>query len=159
MTLGRRARCAAYAGLVYRRCRAGHRRKTFFWEGKYGWDLNTRETIDTQLNVFEHFEPKLSPEARASEVLFLANIQPGLQLDVRQQCAGARFVALDSMNLWIDIARDELLEAISRIDCLILNDEELRQLTQRPNLVSAAREILAVDRRSSSPSRASTARR
>ena len=117
--------------------------KTFFWEGKYGWDLNTRETIDTQLNVFEHFEPKLSDESRACEVLFLANIQPGLQLDVRQQCADARFVALDSMNLWIDIARDELLEVISRIDCLILNDEELRQLTQRPNLVSAAREVLA----------------
>jgi len=87
--------------------------------GKYGWDLNTRETIDTQLNVFEHFEPKLSDESRACEVLFLANIQPGLQLDVRQQCADARFVALDSMNLWIDIARDELLEVISRIDCLI----------------------------------------
>jgi sugar/nucleoside kinase (ribokinase family) len=117
--------------------------RTFFWEGKYGWDLNTRETIDTQLNVFEHFEPKLSDESRACEVLFLANIQPGLQLDVRQQCANARFVALDSMNLWIDIARDELLEVISRIDCLILNDEELRQLTQQPNLVSAGREILA----------------
>ncbi len=118
--------------------------KTFFWKGKYGWDLNTRETLDTQLNVFEHFEPKLSVQSRSSEVLFLANIQPGLQLDVRQQCAGARFVALDSMNLWIDIARDQLLEAISRTDCLILNDEELRQLTRRPNLVSAARELLTL---------------
>ncbi len=116
--------------------------RTFFWKGKYGWDLNTRETLDTQLNVFEQFQPKLSEQSRASEVLFLANIQPSLQLDVREQCPGARFVALDSMNLWIDIARDELLEVISRVDCLILNDEELRQLTERPNLISAAREIL-----------------
>jgi len=116
--------------------------KTFFWKGKYGWDLNTRETLDTQLNVFEHFEPKLSDASRASEVLFLANIQPGLQLDVRAQCAAARFVALDSMNLWIDIARDQLVEIISKVDCLILNDEELRQLTAKPNLVSAAREVL-----------------
>jgi sugar/nucleoside kinase (ribokinase family) len=118
--------------------------KTFFWKGKYGWDLNTRETLDTQLNVFEHFQPKLSDASKASEVLFLANIQPGLQLQVREQCADARFVALDSMNLWIDIARDELHEIISKVDCLILNDEELRQLTGKPNLISAAREVLTV---------------
>ncbi len=117
--------------------------KTFFWKGRYGWDLGTRETLDTQLGVFESFTPKLSDATRASEVLFLANIQPGLQLDVRAQCADARFVALDSMNLWIDIARDELMDIIARVDCLILNDEELRQLTGKPNLVSAAREILA----------------
>ena len=116
--------------------------KTFFWKGKYGWDLGTRDTLDTQLGVFESFSPKLSEPARGSDVLFLANIQPGLQLEVRSQCADARFVALDSMNLWIDIARDELMEIISRVDCLILNDEELRQLTGKPNLVSAAREIL-----------------
>jgi len=116
--------------------------RTFFWKGRYGWDLGTRETLDTQLGVFESFAPKLSEQTRASEVLFLANIQPGLQLDVRAQCADAQFVALDSMNLWIDIARDELLQIISRVDCLILNDEELRQLTGKPNLVSAAREIL-----------------
>jgi sugar/nucleoside kinase (ribokinase family) len=116
--------------------------KTFFWKGKYGWDLNTRETLDTQLNVFEHFQPKLSDASRASEVLFLANIQPGLQLQVREQCPDARFVALDSMNLWIDIARDELDEIISKVDCLILNDEELRQLTGKPNLISAAREVI-----------------
>jgi sugar/nucleoside kinase (ribokinase family) len=116
--------------------------KTFFWKGKYGWDLNTRETLDTQLNVFEHFAPKLSQASRDCDVLFLANIQPGLQLQVREQCAAARFVALDSMNLWIDIARDELLEIIGRVDCLMLNDEELRQLTGKPNLISAAHEIL-----------------
>jgi sugar/nucleoside kinase (ribokinase family) len=116
--------------------------KTFFWKGKYGWDLNTRETLETQLNVFEHFEPKLSEGSRGSEVLFLANIQPGLQLQVREQCDAARFVALDSMNLWIEIAREELLAIIGRVDCLILNDEELRQLTGKPNLISAAHEVL-----------------
>ena len=116
--------------------------KTFFWQGKYGWDLNTRETLDTQLNVFEHFSPKLSEASRASDVLFLANIQPGLQLAVREQCKAAKFVALDSMNLWIDIARDELLSIIGKVDCLVLNDEELRQLTGKPNLISAAHEIL-----------------
>jgi sugar/nucleoside kinase (ribokinase family) len=116
--------------------------KTFFWKGKYGWDLNTRETLDTQLNVFEHFAPKLSQPSRNCDVLFLANIQPGLQLQVREQCAGARFAALDSMNLWIDIARDELLQIIAKVDCLMLNDEELRQLTGKPNLISAAHEIL-----------------
>jgi sugar/nucleoside kinase (ribokinase family) len=116
--------------------------KTFFWKGKYGWDLNTRATLDTQLNVFEHFAPKLSEGSQNSDVLFLANIQPGLQLQVREQCASARFVALDSMNLWIDIARDELLQIIGKVDCLMLNDEELRQLTGKPNLISAAHEIL-----------------
>ena len=117
--------------------------RSFFWAGEYGWDLNSRETLDTQLGVFETFQPKLSPASRASEVLFLANIQPGLQRDVLDQCEGARFVALDSMNLWIDIARDKLIEVIRRVDCLILNDAELRQLTGEPSLVGAARAALA----------------
>jgi sugar/nucleoside kinase (ribokinase family) len=117
--------------------------KTFFWHGEYGWDLNSRETIDTQLGVFEGFTPKLSGRSRASDVLFLANIQPDLQRQVRGQMPDARFVALDSMNLWIDIARDSLVAAIESVDCVILNDAELRQLTGKPNLVSAAREILS----------------
>lgn len=117
--------------------------KTFFWHGEYGWDLNSRETLDTQLGVFEGFQPKLSESSRSSEVLFLANIQPDLQREVRAQLPDARFVALDSMNLWIEIARDSLVAAIEGVDCLILNDAELRQLTGKPNLVSAAREILA----------------
>jgi sugar/nucleoside kinase (ribokinase family) len=115
--------------------------KTFFWKGVYGWDLNDRETLDTQLNVFAEFQPKLSEASRASDVLFLANIQPDLQRDVRAQCRAARFVALDSMNLWIDIARDSLIAAVAEVDCLILNDAELRQLTEQPNLVLAARQI------------------
>jgi sugar/nucleoside kinase (ribokinase family) len=117
--------------------------KTFFWHGEYGWDLNSRETLDTQLGVFEGFSPKLSEGSRSSDVLFLANIQPDLQSDVRSQLPHARFAALDSMNLWIDIARDSLVRAIESVDCVILNDAELRQLTGKPNLVSAAREILA----------------
>jgi sugar/nucleoside kinase (ribokinase family) len=116
--------------------------KTFFWRGEYGWDLNSRETLDTQLGVFEGFQPKLSDASRASDVLFLANIQPDLQREVRAQLPDAQFVALDSMNLWIEIARDSLVAAIEGVDCLILNDAELRQLTGKPNLVSAAREIL-----------------
>src|SRR3989440_2140552 len=83
--------------------------RTFFWQGVYGWDLNTRETLDTQLGVFERFDPKLSERSRASDVLFLANIQPSLQQRVRAQLPDARFVALDSMNLWIEIAREELV--------------------------------------------------
>ncbi len=117
--------------------------KTFFWRGEYGWDLNSRETLDTQLGVFEGFQPKLSELSRSSDVLFLANIQPDLQREVRAQLPGARFVALDSMNLWIDVARDSLVGAISEVDCVILNDAELRQLTLKPNLLAAAREVLS----------------
>jgi sugar/nucleoside kinase (ribokinase family) len=117
--------------------------ETFFWRGEYGWDLNSRETLDTKLGVFEGFQPKLSADSRASDVLFLANIQPDLQREVRSQLPSARFVALDSMNLWIDIARDSLVQAIESVDCVILNDAELRQLTGKPNLFSAAREVLS----------------
>ncbi|HTY97259.1 MAG TPA: PfkB family carbohydrate kinase [Solirubrobacteraceae bacterium] len=117
--------------------------RTFFWHGEYGWDLNSRETHDTRLGVFEGFAPKLSERSRSSEVLFLANIQPQLQLEVRSQLPRARFVALDSMNLWIDITREALVAAITSVDCVILNDAELRQLTDKPNLVAAAREVLS----------------
>jgi sugar/nucleoside kinase (ribokinase family) len=116
--------------------------RTFFWSGVYGWDLNDRETLATDLNVFADFEPKLSAQSRECDVLFLANIQPDLQRQVRAQCPGARFVALDSMNLWIDIARDSLIAAISEVDCVILNDAELRQLTEQPNLVRAAAKVM-----------------
>ncbi len=127
--------------------------RTFFWQGEYGWDLNTRETIDTQLGVFEGFQPKLTEAALASDVLFLANIQPDLQRAVRARLPDARFVALDSMNLWIDIARDSLEAAIAEVDCVILNDAELRQLTGKPNLVTAAREILTWSPPAGSPGR------
>lgn len=117
--------------------------KTFFWRGHYEFDLNTAHTDDTQLNVFGDFEPKLHDDARAADVLFLANIQPDLQRAVREQC-DARFVALDSMNLWIDTARDSLVETIKLVDAVFMNDAEIRQLTGCPNLVKAARELLAL---------------
>src|SRR5947208_2656019 len=84
--------------------------QTFFWRGEYGWDLNQRTTLDTQLGVFADFEPKLSDASRGADVLFLANIQPELQRRVREQCPDARFTAMDSMNLWIETARDALVE-------------------------------------------------
>jgi sugar/nucleoside kinase (ribokinase family) len=118
--------------------------KTFFWAGEYGWDLNSRETLDTQLGVFAEFDPKLSDEARAADTLFLANIQPDLQRRVRSLCDGARLVGLDSMNLWIETARDSLGRAIADTDLLFMNDAELRQLTEQPNLVRASREVLAM---------------
>ena len=115
--------------------------RTFFWSGRYERDVNVRHTLKTELNVFEHFEPKLSDESRAAETLFLANIQPDLQRAVREQC-NARFTALDSMNLWIEIAHDSLVRTIGTVDCVILNDGEIRQLTDEPNLVRAARAVL-----------------
>src|SRR5439155_11524559 len=80
--------------------------KTFFWRGHYEYDLNIAHTDDTQLNVFGDFQPKLSDESKSAETLFLANIQPDLQREVREQCTDARLVGLDSMNLWIETARD-----------------------------------------------------
>jgi sugar/nucleoside kinase (ribokinase family) len=115
--------------------------RTFFWHGEYGWDLNQCHTKATELGVFADFEPKLSAGSRACDVLFLANIQPSLQRAVRESCTSARFVALDSMNYWIESARDELIDVIRRVDCVLLNDAELRQLTGRPNLVTAARDV------------------
>jgi len=116
--------------------------KTFFWAGRYHRDINHRDTLQTDLNVFEDFRPKLSAASRDAEVLFLGNIQPDLQREVREQCRAARFVAMDSMNLWIDIAHESLLQTVARVDCLVLNDSELKQLTDEPNLISAARMAL-----------------
>jgi sugar/nucleoside kinase (ribokinase family) len=116
--------------------------KTFFWAGRYERDVNIRHTLQTDLNVFEEFKPRLSEASRAAETLFLANIQPDLQREVREQCTAARFTALDSMNLWIDIAHESLVRTIGMVDCVILNDGEIRQLTDEPNLVRAARVLL-----------------
>jgi sugar/nucleoside kinase (ribokinase family) len=116
--------------------------QSFFWRGRYDYDLNVAHTEDTQLGVFGEFEPKLSRESKAADVLFLANIQPDLQRRVRAQCGGARFCALDSMNLWIDTAKDSLLAAIAEVDCVIVNDAEIRQLTGESNLARAARAVM-----------------
>jgi sugar/nucleoside kinase (ribokinase family) len=117
--------------------------QTFFWSGKYEWDLNTAHTLDTQLNVFGDFEPKLSDASRDSDLLFLANIQPDLQRDVRAQC-GAQLAALDSMNFWIESARDSLIQTIAGVDMVLMNDAELRMLTEEPNLLKAATAVRAM---------------
>jgi sugar/nucleoside kinase (ribokinase family) len=117
--------------------------ESFFWRGRYEYDLNVAHTEDTQLGVFGEFEPKLSPASQEADMLFLANIQPDLQRQVRAQCSAARFSALDSMNLWIDTAKDSLLAAIAEVECVILNDAEIRQLTGEPNLARAARALMA----------------
>ena len=100
--------------------------------------MNVAHTDDTQLNVFAEFEPKLSARSREAEMLFLGNIQPDLQRDVRGQSA-AGYAALDSMNLWIETTKDSLVAAIGEVDCLLLNDAELRMLTEEPNLARAAK--------------------
>ena len=118
--------------------------QTFFWSGEYDWDLNTAHTLDTQLNVFGDFEPKLSEAARGCDLLFLANIQPDLQRDVRSQCERARVAALDSMNFWIEKTRDSLVQTIGVVDMVLMNDAELRMLTEEPNLVRAAAAVRAM---------------
>lgn len=116
--------------------------QTFFWKAHYEYDMNLAHTEDTQLGVFGEFEPKLSEDSRNAGNLFLANIQPDVQRGVREQCTGARFAGLDSMNLWIDTARDSLVKTIAGVDLVFLNDAEVRMLTEQPNLVRAAREIM-----------------
>src|ERR1041384_4219823 len=95
--------------------------KTFFWAGRYERDPNVRHTLQTDLNVSADFDPKLSEATRSAETLFLANIHPDLQRAVHRQCTAARFVAMDTMNLWIDITRESLDQAIRGVDCLIVN--------------------------------------
>ncbi len=116
--------------------------KTFFWRAHYEYDMAMAHTDDTQLGVFGEFEPKLSEASQNAENLFLANIQPDVQRGVREQCTGARFAGLDSMNLWIETARDSLVQTIGGVDLVFLNDAEIRMLTEQPNLVRASREIM-----------------
>jgi sugar/nucleoside kinase (ribokinase family) len=113
--------------------------ETFFWRGHYEYDMNVAHTDDTQLNVFADFDPKLSDRSRQTEMLFLGNIQPELQQRVRASCRHAEFAALDSMNLWIETEHEALKRAIAEVDCLLLNDAEIRELTGEPNLARAAR--------------------
>lgn len=116
--------------------------KTFFWSGRYDYDMNTAHTLDTQLNVFATFDPKLSDNSKSAEFLFLANIQPTLQKGVREQCPDAKFVAMDTMNFWISSVKDEVIETIKVVDCIIINDAEARQLTDEPSIYKAARKIM-----------------
>jgi sugar/nucleoside kinase (ribokinase family) len=116
--------------------------KTFFWAGEYEWNLNVRRTLDTQLNVFGDFDPKLSDASKQADTLFLANIQPDLQREVRRQCAGAKLAALDSMNFWIETTRDSLLRTIGTVDMVLMNDDEVRMLTEQPTLLGGARQLM-----------------
>jgi sugar/nucleoside kinase (ribokinase family) len=116
--------------------------QTFFWRGRYDFDLNTAHTLDTQLNVFADFKPKLSDASKGARLVFLGNIQPDLQSEVREQVKGAELVALDTMNYWINTVPDALVEAIKRVNVVIINDAEARQLAGEPNIIKAARKIL-----------------
>src|SRR5688500_6977554 len=116
--------------------------KTFFWSGRYDYDMNTAHTLDTQLNVFETFDPKLSERSKNAKLLFLANILPMLQKQVREQCERAQFVAMDTMNFWISSMKDAVLDTIKVVDCVIINDAEARQLTEEPSIYKAAQKIM-----------------
>jgi len=115
---------------------------TFFWSGRYDYDMNTAHTLDTQLNVFETFQPKLSENSKSAKLLFLANILPMLQKQVREQCPSAEFVAMDTMNFWISSMKEAVIDTIRVCDCIIINDAEARQLTDEPNIHRAARKIM-----------------
>ena len=113
--------------------------RTFRWKGRYGFDLNAAQTLDTQLNVFETFSPKLGPEARKAERIFLGNIDPELQLQVLEQAERPRLVCADTMNFWISGKRAALLKLLPRVDVLMVNDSEVRQLAGEANVIKAAR--------------------
>jgi sugar/nucleoside kinase (ribokinase family) len=115
--------------------------RTFRWSGVYASDFSTRTTLDTQLNVFQDFNPKLPPPWKKSDYVFLANIDPVLQLSVLEQADRPKFVACDTMNFWISGKRPELVKLLERVDMLLLNDEEARQLSGEANLPAAARAI------------------
>ena len=115
--------------------------KTFYYSCEYGFDLNDRHSRVTELNVFADFKPKLDEVARQVPYLFLGNIAPTLQLEVRRQMVSPRLVVLDTMNYWIAGAREALLQVLREIDILMINDAEARQLAEEPNLVKAAQRI------------------
>ena len=117
---------------------------SFRWRGRYGHDLNSAETLETHLGVFSHFSPKIPEKLKTSEYVFLANIDPRLQLDVLDQMKRPKLVACDTMNFWIQSRRPELIKLLERVDLVTLNDGEARQLTEKANLVQAAEWILSL---------------
>jgi len=119
--------------------------KTFFWSGKYHNDMNTRDTIDTQLNVLETFDPIVPDEFKDSEFLMLGNLMPSVQKKVLDQMTKRpKLIVLDTMNFWMDLFMDDLKEALKEVDVLTINDEEARQLSGEYSLVKAAKVILAM---------------
>jgi sugar/nucleoside kinase (ribokinase family) len=115
---------------------------TFRWAGEYAQDLNTRTTLDTQLNVFADFNPRLNPRHCGLEFVFLANIHPELQNNVLDQVKKPRYVVLDTMNYWIQNSRKELERTLARVDAVLLNDEEARMLSGSSNIYTAARNVI-----------------
>lgn len=113
--------------------------ESFFWAGKYHYDLSSRDTLETRLGVFADFQPRISGASREARHVFLGNIDPKLQHDVLDQVSNPEVVACDTMNFWIDGARDALVSLLPRVRILIVNDEEVRQLANEPNLLKAAR--------------------
>ena len=119
--------------------------KTFFWSGKYHNDMNTRDTLDTQLNVLENFDPIVPEKFQESEFLMLGNLMPSVQKKVLDQMKKRpKLVVLDTMNFWMDLFMDDLKEALKEVDVLTINDEEARQLSAEYSLVKAAKIILAM---------------
>jgi sugar/nucleoside kinase (ribokinase family) len=116
--------------------------ESFRWRARYRHDLNTAETLETRLGVFSHFRPKIPEQFRRTPFVFLGNIDPRLQIDVLRQVESPKLVACDTMNFWIESRRADLLKQLSQVDLITLNDAETRQLTERANLVHAARWIL-----------------
>lgn len=116
--------------------------KTFRWSGEYEWDMNKRRTLSVCLNVFETFQPTLPANYRATPFVFLANISPQLQLHVLSQVEQPKFIVADTMDLWIETAREPLLELLRKIDCIVLNDSEAREFTKETSLIKAGHKIL-----------------
>jgi len=115
--------------------------KTFFWSGKYHNDLNTRTTLDTQLNVLTKFKPTVPESFKDASIVMLGNLDPNLQMEVLDQMEQPKLVVMDTMNFWIDSYRGALDEVIARVDVLSINDEEARQLTETHSLVEAAQKL------------------
>ncbi len=118
--------------------------KTFRWSGRYHYDLNNRDTLDTQLNVLTEFDPVIPEGMRDAEFVCLGNIDPLLQAKALDQIKAPKFVVCDTMNYWIEGAIEPLLQVLSRVDCLIVNDSEARLLSGEPNLIKSARKIMAM---------------
>ena len=116
--------------------------RTFRWTARYHMDMNARDTLETQLGVYADFHPHIPQTYRSSELLFLANIQPQLQLEVLEQVPRANLTVLDTMELWIMTTRSELTEVIKRVDVLLMSEEEIRQYTNRPGIVAGVRQLL-----------------
>lgn len=115
---------------------------TFFWKGKYHYDLNNRDTLDTQLNVFEHFDPVIPESYQNTKYIALGNIEPSLQEKVLDQVKNPGFVVMDTMNFWIEGTPDALKKTLKRVDLLVINDSEARELADEPNLLKAAEKVI-----------------